>query len=646
MITPPSFYRIADPDSITNLVRDHIGTTSEWATEAFIDANTYLNTLADLRFDVPYTEPVINPVSGPSVSPVKPNALSIEDIEVGAVEFTTAPPEVPITFDLVTHTAPEFTEKNYGISIPDAPIVTWPEFSKEAPSMPDRVLPVVPVADLPPIPTITDVTIPSPPEYNNPEFTAEVPVADLTLPVVDFNWGESVYTSDLKTKLGDTLYNNLVSGGSGLDEATEEAIYTRATSRMEEEEQKLVDESSSDIAERGFDIPPGALVTVISENENKILRSRTDLNKDILIQQSNLAQTNTHFIIQHAINLESVLIKYHDNTQMRALDAAKTTITVAIESHKLKLENYKAKLGAYQILAQVFGIKVQAEIAKAEFYKQQIEAAKLSVDVQQLYIQAYLGQLEAVKMTLETYRLQMEGANIAASIDKLKLDGYAVEANTYGIRVKAAAERYEGYKAQLTGESIKVGMQQTDVNSFAAQSNAYHVKTQAEVAKSEAELNLIRMHAAVYEQAISKYKADVGKVVSEAEVKARIAGLDVAVYTAEANNYNSELNAAVGIFRGRIEEMRAGADVSMKSADLAIRATLGEYELAVEVAKGVTQVAGQLAASAAGAVNASLHASSSESKSDSYGKNLSVAYNLSGSESDSFIEEHIYSYSN
>lgn len=645
MITPPMYLQVSDPESITELVKDQIGVAAVWATEAFTDANTYLSTLANLRFDVTYEEPTITSVSSPSVNPVKPNSLSIEDIEVAPVTFTGQEPVIP-TFDMINHVAPEFAEKDYGISIPTAPTVLWPEFSKEAPAIPDRSIPLPPDTELPPIPVITDVVIASPPTYDNPQFTAEVPVEDLTLPTVAFNWGESVYNSDLKTKLGDTLFDNLVSGGSGLDEETEQAIYDRATSRLEEEEQKIVDELSDNIAQRGFDIPPGALLTVESEAENKILRSRTDLNKDILIQQSNLAQVNTHFIIQQTVNLETILIKYHDSTQTRTLDAAKYVIATAVQLHTLKLENYKTKLNAYQILAQVYGIRVQAEIAKAEFYKVQIEAAKLSVEVQELYIKAYLGQLEAIKMTLETYRLQMEGANLTAQVDKLKLDGYAVEANAYGVKVNAAAQRYEGYKAQLAGESIKANIYQTDVNAFTAKSSAYHIKTQAEFSKSEAELNLIRMHATVYEQAIAKYKADITKVISEAEVKARIAGLDVAVYSAEAQNYNAELNAAIDIFRGRVSEMQAQADLSIKSADLAIKAALGEYELTVETAKGVSAVSGQLAAAAAGAINASLHASSSESRSDSYNRGQSVNYNLSGSESESFIEEHIYSYSN
>lgn len=639
------FFGVAEPTTVLDLVEDQIGVATTWAEEAFIDANTYLNKLANYKFDVNYTEPIINTVIGPSVNPIKPSPLSIDDIIVGDVPFTASPPTIP-TFDMVTYVPPEFVDKDYGISIPDAPIVNWPVFTKEAPQISDRPLPTVPVSDLPPIPVITDVDIPEPPTYNAPEFTAEVPVEDLTLPVINFNWGESGYNSEVKTKLGDVLYNNLVTGGSGLDEATEQAIYDRATSRLEEAEQVLVDEASDNIAQRGFDIPPGALLTVTSENENKILRARGDLNKDILIQQSDLAQKNTHFIIQQAIGLETVLIKYHDSTQARSLDAAKYAIATTIQVHQLKIENYKAKLNAYQILAQVYGIRVQAEIAKAEFYKIQIEAAKLHVDIQQLYIQAYLGQLEAVKATLETYRLQMEGARIAAGIDKLKVDSYATEVNAYGIKVDAAAKRYEGYKAQLTGESIKAGIYEIDVKAFAAKASAYHTKTQAEVAKSEVQLNVVRAHSTVYEQAIQKYKTDIGKVVSEAEVKARIAGLDVAVYSAEANNYNAELGASIDVFRGRIDEMRARADVSMKSADLAIKAALGEYELAVEVAKGVSSVAGQLAAAAAGAINASLHASSSESRSDSTSYSKNINYSHSWSNSDSFIEEHIYSYSN
>jgi len=640
-----TFTSLTNTGAITNLVSSYIGNTAGWANSVFTQATSQLSALGNLTFDVPYEAPELVSVAKPSVNPVKPGDLSVDDIIFTPVEFTEQPPVLP-TFDLITHEAPEYVEKDYGINIPGAPVVTWPSFTKTAPSMPDRSIPVVPGIDLPPIPTINDIAIPPPPTYTNPQFTAEIPVDDLTLPTVAFNWGESVYDSNIKTKLGDTLFDNLVSGGSGLDDATEAAIYSRSISRLEEAEQLLIDEVSDDVAQRGFDIPPGALLTLSSEVENKILRSRGDLNKDILIQQSNLAQTNTHFIITHAVQLEGILIQYHDSTQTRALDAAKHATAVVIQLHTLKLETYKSKLGAYQILAQVYGIQVQAEVAKAEFYRTQIEGLKLSVDIQDLYIKAYLSQIEGIKATLEIYKLQMEGANLTAFIDKLKLDGYAIEANAYGIKTRAVTDRFEGYKTELMGEEIKASIYQTDVNAFAAKSSAYNIKTQAEASKAETRLNIVRTEAAIYAQALEKYKVDVGKSVSEAEVKAKIAGLDVAVWSAQSNNYNAELAAAIDVFRGSIEEMRAQSDLSIKSADLAMRAILGEYELTVEVAKGVTAVSGQLAAAAAGAINASLHASSSESVSDSTSDSRSESSSVSTTTADSFIEEHIYSYSN
>jgi hypothetical protein len=628
---------------VTGAVLGYIEDLEGWTSDIVVDAQQALNDLANLRFDVGYTEPVFPNINEPSIE--VPSFPGINEITVASTAFEGIRPQTR-DFTITTFTPPEFTEKDYGIDIPEKPSVEWPIFNKEAPSIPDREVENIPMPELPPIPQITDVNIQDPPEYNPAEFTAEPPVDDLTVPVINFNWGESVYSSRLKTKLGDTLFENLVSGGTGLNEATEQAIYNRAISRLEEAEQAMMDELSDDIAKRGFDIPPGALLTLSSEAENKILRSRTDLNNDILVQQSNLAQKNTHFIIEQAANLEGILINYHNETQNRALDAAKFMVTSAIQIHALKLETYKARLIAYQTLAQVYKIRIEAEIAKAEFYKILIEGAKLHVELQQLYIQAYLAQLESIKTVMTIYKLRMEAVQLAAAIDKMKLDGYAVEANVYATKVNASTQRYEGYKAELSGEAIKSELAVNDVRKYAVENEAYKTKTQAELARVETLLNAVRIELETYEKDLSKYQIDSNKAIAEADIKAKNEGIKINAYSADMSGKVAALQAAVNLYDSNVRKAQAMADVSVKTADVAVRAALGEYELMVEVAKGVATVSGQLAAAAAGAVNASLHASASDSRSDSYQEAQSLSGSTSSTTSDSFIEEHIYSYSN
>lgn len=642
----PSIFDPPDT-SITNTVQTYIAENAGWAESVYSEASGLLAGLTGMTFNVTYAPPAFNSIDIPAVNPTPPGSRPGGDVSYKQPDFKGTSPTIPEDLNLVTYPVPEYAEKDYGIDIPESPNVLWPTFTKEAPGMPDRVIPTIPAEDIPPIPRITDVTIPSPPNFDDPQFTAQPPVEDLTVPPVNFTWGESVYQSALKTKLGDVLFQNLVSGGSGLDEVTEQAIYDRALSRQEEAEQVMVDELSDDVAQRGFDIPPGALLTLSSEAENKILRSRADLNKDILVQQSNLAQTNTHFIITQVAGLETVLINYHSETQTRALDAAKFTVTVAMQAYSLKLEAYKTKLTAYQILAQVYETQIRAQIAKAEFYKAQIEGAKLSVEIQELYIRAYLGQLEGIKATLAVYKLQMEGAQLAASIDKLKLDGYMSEVQAYGIKVNAVTQRFEGYKAQLSGEAIKGQLKQTDVNIYAARSSAYNINNQAEIAKAETALKLIQMNAAVYEQAINKYRADVAGASASVDAQAKVVSADATAYAAEANAYATELRASMSMYEALIAQAKAEGDLAVKNAENMMKAALGNYELVLEAARGTAQIAGQLAAAAAGSINASLHASSSESDSTSTNKSVSSNYDMTKTiTSKSFIEEHIYSYSN
>jgi hypothetical protein len=596
-------------------------------TTAFDRGIDALNTLGDQKYEISWDAPDIEAVESPSVEITSIEPPELEDIPENVVPFSGIIPTTNLA-NISTVSISGFNEKDYGFSISEITI----------PSAPSITVPAVPHLD--------SITIPAPPEYHVTDFEGIPPVDDLIPPVLSFEWGESLYSSNLKTKLGDWLYDQIVSGGTGLDEATEQAIYSRAKSRLEEESQALLDSINDGMAAKGFPLPLGAYGASILEAENKILRSRTDLNNDILVQQSKLAQDNTHFVITEATKLESVLIEYHNQVQNRSLDAAKFIVTTTAQLYAIRLDGYKAKMEAYGILAQVYQARIQGEIAKAEFYKAQIAGVQASVEVQRSLIDAYTAQIGGIRALIEIYVAQMQGANIQAGIDRTRMEGFVSEVQAYGARVSAELAKYEGYKARISGEALKVEMAKTDAEAYVAKVSGYKAKIDAEVAVADANLANTRAQIEVFSGLLQKYNTDIQASLARADIFAKKEGLKVDIYKAQSAVYETELDALIKAYLGKVDEVKSNSDLSIRASEVALQSLLSKYQLTSENLRAVAQVAGQMSAAAAASVNASISANASESKSDTNSFSNSNSYNASDSDSNSTVTEQIHQYSN
>lgn len=640
-IDPPDM--ISTPEVISDLIDDRITIIDAMVTTANATAVTALTALQSQTYEVDWEQPTLDSVTSglDGINPEEPTTPTLAAIASSAVTFAgTTPLFTPVV--VANDAVPEFVEKDYGFAIPEPPVVTWPVLTASVPGLSDIPIPTPPDYELPAVPTIDDIVIPAPPEYAVDEFTGVMPTDDLTAPVIAFNWAEDAFSSDIYDRLNAMLRDRLVAGGSGLDEATEQAIYDRATSRMEEEEQALLDQVDDGHAARGFVLPPGAHNSSVLEAENKVLRTRTDLSNDILVNQSKLAQENTHFTISKSVEWQNILVNYHSQAQSRGLEAEKQVALIAVQMHSAKIETYKAKIQGYAILAEAYKTRIQGEAVKAEFYKAQMQGVMAHAEVKQALVQAYVAQVNSVHVLMQAYKVEMEGAQIRANIDKTKIDAFVAEVQAYMAQVQASTARYEGYKAQIQGEVSKTDMARADAQTYAARVEGYKSKAQVDIARAEANLTNTKGEVAVFTSLIDKYKADVQQSIMNADVLIKQQGLDIDLFKTGTMKYTSELDALVRNYLGHVEHAKAQADLEIKSADVGVRATLGAYELSVEAAKGVARVAGSMVAGLGSAVNASVNANSSDSRSDmrSWNGNMSSASN--SSENVSVMTQHIY----
>ncbi len=629
------------PPTIVNSVSSQISNAWSLVTTAYDRGVQALNTLGSQKYDTSWDSVEVEDIEPPAIVTTIPELPELDEVPEFEVQFGGTPVSVDSGYVYVPY-VPPYVETNYNFSIPGAPVVTWPSFAKNAPSVSDIQMPSSPSFNIPEVPALANVTIPAPPTYSVPEFTATEPMDSLQIPALSFAWSESAYSSGLKTKLGDLLYDNLVAGGTGLNEATEQAIYDRAKSRMEDEEQALLDAVNNGMAARGFPLPLGAYAAQVLSAENKILRSRGDLNNDILVNQSKLAQENTHFIIQEAAKLETVLLSYHGEVQNRAMQAAEFVVTTAIQQYGLRVEGYKAKLSSYATMAQVYQTRIQGEVAKAEFYRAQIDGVQASVAVQGALVDAYRAQIAGIAALVDVYKAQMEGASIRAGIDKTRLDGFLAEVQAYSARVMAEAAKYEGYKAQIAGEATKADMRKVDVEAYAAQVSGLKTKVDMQAVDHQIRLEKTKAQVDVFNGYVQKYNADVQAALGEAEIVAKRDGVKLDTYKAQGGMYTAEINALIQVYMGQIEEVKNKTSLAIRESEVTMQALLSKYQLTAENLKAIAQVTGQMASAAAASVNASLSASHSDSNSAANQATYSTTESTSTSQSYSVVEETIH----
>lgn len=498
-------------------------------------------------------------------------------LDIGEPDFIGEIPVIPdLSLTLRTMPEPWFTAPSFDVPAP--PSINWPEFSTSPPSAGAVGLPTVPSVALPDPPAITDIAVPAPPSISVPQFEGARPDIDLTPPSIDFQWSESAYTSALMSDIKACLEDNVQSGGAGLGANIEQAIYDRALAELQAEEEKIYQDAMEDAEARGFMLPPGALVGKVIDISDAINKKRAQINAEIIKEQTEIAQTNTHIAWDAAVKVETTLLQHHSRMQRRGFDAAKFVLDSAVALYRTKIDAYRAKVQVFAVLAKVYDAKIRAEIVKAELYKAQIEGARAGVEADEAKVEAYRAQLLGIAALVEMYKAEMQIGHVIAQIEKTRVEGYLAQVETYKARVEAVQAEYKGYIAQVRGEVAKAEMLKAQAQAYRARVNAYRTGAEVELEEARATVEALRAQVAIYGAQVQKFDEDVRYVIST-----RKAFFDYDHVMAELDILKARYNAAVrdleaSIFNARTTEASAvhQANATIADAQQSARATMAE----------------------------------------------------------------------
>jgi len=640
VLTAPS------PISITGF-DDGIGVASAYANAALTGANEFLlnlsalaeglETLPTVTIEVGVPEKSIYQIDMPD-EPDRPDGLDFRPFD---------PPSEPSLRDVavpVLPSAPEFTAAKPVLNYPVAPDV----LDAQLPSSPDLeavLLPDAPTVVLPVEPSLLNIDIPAAPVIDIPTFEFVSPSVPDAPNVGEFSFTEPEYVSSLLSAVKAKLLEWVNGATTGLEPDVEQAMFDRSRSREDAAALREQAEIRRNFATGGFPAPAGAMQAAMQDAVRQTSDKISAINREITIQVAELEQKNRQFAMERSVQLEGVLIEQASGIANRALDAAKTTITVALDLYRTIVARYQAELEGFKIQAMAFETRLKAALASLEVYRGELAGAQLVGELNKQSVMIYSERVRAITAVIEQYKAQLSGAEIISGVNRNTVAIFAEEIRAYGTQVDAKAREYDAYASQLKGEAIKVDVFSAEADAYRSEIGGYESLINARTTEKELEFKISQENPMnIYRAKIDAFKGVVG---AEAD---RVRALSQ-VYDTDIKKYGATIDGEVQQNRSDVEEYRMRGSLLIEEARTTIQSLLANLQrltsitsVSAEISKAGGSISAQLAASAMSMLNFSQSLSSSTSSSTGNNYSASESRSVSESSSDSTSTTHNHHY--
>lgn len=488
-----------------------------------------------------------------------------------------------------------------------------------------------------------EVNLPAPPSLlslsvekfgglNLPTFSAESPVLTAVEPSIREYVPGSQYTSALLSGLQATLLDRIMTGGTGLSQEVENAIWDRGREREARTQADSIAQLEQ-MESLGYAFPPGLYLAARTKIITETDYANRGHSREVMIKSAELMLDNVKHALTTSVQLESQLIDYTNRVEQRVFDSVKYATEAGVAIYNAKVQAYQAMTEVYRSKVQAYQALVQAEVSRVEAYRAQIAAEQIKAQINSTLVEQYKVQADVALSNIEIYKAEIAGIQAKAQIEQTKVAIYGEQVRGFTARVNAYTAGVEAYRATIQGEATKQEAYKALVDAFTARVNASVAQINGRV---EAYKGLIAGKEAEYEG----YKAAV------AGESARIDGI-VKTNSALSDAYRARVTGLAAFNETLTKQWQATLDQQQRIAEIGVSAAKANAELyvttrslALDAAKTGAQVSAQIGAAAINAVNISGSVSSSEAFSIS--NSASNSGNNSESKSDSQSTNYNY----
>lgn len=537
--------------------------------------------------------------------------------------------ELVIGLDVGDMAEPPPFDVPFGVNVPDAPAMAV----ISAPARPSVdtsiVIPDAPTIEIPEMEALTAITLPTFEFPELPNFDNAPPdPAAITVPNVFINWVEPAYASELLDDI-QAQVKTMMSGGTGLPAAIEDALFSRARERDSAESARALQEAVDGWAARGFTMPPGMLAKQADVIREQSRVRAAELNRDIMIEAAKWEIESVRFAVQQGMALEQLTSNLHENTVKRIFEAARFQAESEISVFNARIGLFNAQNAAFATVAEVYRTKLQAAISKLTAYKTAVEGQVALGEINQQRVEVFKAKLGAVQTHVEVYKAMVSGAQVRADTIKTQFDAYRADVQAFAEQIGAEKVKFDAYESQVKAEAAKAGVIDSLARAHAATIQGLASQAQAKTSGVQAKAAVAQALVAQAQVALSASKAQADATVAQATAATQAYVAEVRAWEAQAN-----ADAAKAETMSRYADMQMRTNIAYSEAQIAAFSAsasnaVQRAQVSLEAAKAMGQYTAQLAAGAMSAahVSASISGSGSASSTDSRTTSNSTNHN-------------------
>lgn len=486
-------------------------------------ADVQLDVLPDL-IDIPTDMPNLSATftATPPMSPIldvitKPNDSPPSDPGPGpSVSQNILLPTAPILLPLPSSTLP------YPIlSVPTAPVWNNPVFTGTPPA---------------------DIDTPSVAEYMQLLDDSYTRFSQLVPEIAQSNWqiwyATLLQNHPLLTKLVDTISSYIDTGGAGIPTAIEDAIVTRAESKINGDQRRATIRVYDEAAKRGLWMPSGALQAGLKEARQMATEAKAKVVTDLAVEHLKLEQGNMQFMLKLGHGVEELMV--NSSIQLarivtelngQAIEITKLTLNGMIEINNIVVKIYLAKWEGYKAAVEVYRAQIMAIEAQVRLYEAEIRAELAKNEINKAHVEILTAVVNANNSLVNLYKARIEGETAKLEIDRVRAQIYEAQVRGYVGRIEGYKARWSAFESEVRANLATAQVYESEVRGYVGQADAFR----AQVGAYEAQVRAV----GVQTDAIAR--------INEANLRAWTAKADgmLRAFSSEMQAYATEWQAAV-----------------------------------------------------------------------------------------------------
>lgn len=368
----------------------------------------------------------------------------------------------------------------------------------------------------------------------------------------------------------ETQLTRYLAGGTGLNATVETAIYERSKAKTNAEARRIQQAAISDMAARGFTMPTGAVTSALQQARQAGADNNAHAAREIVVLQAEMEQRNLQFAVTTSTALRTAMVQatlsYHQNLTTingQALDYAKTVLSAIIEVFNTQVRMYGQQLEAYKAEAAVYDVKVRAAMVQVERYLAEIKGLEATVNYDKNRVEIYRARVEALNSYAAVYRAQVEAMQGRVGMERLRLDLFQSQVQSYTAEVQGKNAEWQGYNAAISGETAKIGAYSAQVQYYVSEWQGY--KTRLEQQNEE-----MRNRMAHNQQKAAEYQAKVALFNGVVNARGAVASTKLAVQRQDVAAFHDEVNLALSeaTLKHEYYKTKSGVDITNEAANL------------------------------------------------------------------------------